>query len=428
MQRLLLARHCVAAAKPSVVALRALSLWAHLNDLGPSALCAELKLRGYFDCGVDDDPEELRDRLRAEAPGYIPEVWPRSVRTLAPELGLDTNSAGSGLRAVPVVRTYVARGALGPLVRAAREPLLVSAACPGNPVRGWPALGAWQPAPKFFERFGGEALALRQASEVATQGGMGARRFRGTDGAEQYRSLNRQIPNLAAAAKRFLPDGAGSTAARGGRPPPVSAPLAGDGDGDHGPGPMLGFSTMRDDLYWAVRRDDVPLGALEEEEEAAVPAASGVGGDGDLEVAEKAAAAAAAFSEQAMDSVHDSGSKAATAASSTFSSPAVGAVSSAPHSSASSSGVGGEASASASASASAGCDPSDELALRELSMHPVLSVSGEGGGLAFHRHDKSWLALLAGRKLWCFAPPGEPPRSAHHRALADTLLGDPALR
>jgi hypothetical protein len=64
-------------------------------------------------------------------------------------------------------------------------------------------------------------------------------------------------------------------------------------------------------------------------------------------------------------------------------------------------------------------------ALRSLSMHPVVSVSGRGGGLGFHRHDASWLALLSGLKLWCFMPPTKPPRSAHQRCSAEALLCDP---
>ena len=61
-------------------------------------------------------------------------------------------------------------------------------------------------------------------------------------------------------------------------------------------------------------------------------------------------------------------------------------------------------------------------ALRSLSMHPVLSVSGRGGGLGFHRHDASWMALFSGLKLWCFSPPTKPPRSAHKRGFEVTGL------
>ena len=40
-------------------------------------------------------------------------------------------------------------------------------------------------------------------------------------------------------------------------------------------------------------------------------------------------------------------------------------------------------------------------------MHAVTSIGSPLGGLAFHRHDTSWLALLSGRKL-LFLLPGAP--------------------
>ncbi len=67
-------------------------------------------------------------------------------------------------------------------------------------------------------------------------------------------------------------------------------------------------------------------------------------------------------------------------------------------------------------------------ALRSLSMHGVTSVGAPFGGLAFHRHDAAWLALLSGRKLWCFCSPSTPPASAHRRQNVGLTVLEPHVK
>lgn len=44
-------------------------------------------------------------------------------------------------------------------------------------------------------------------------------------------------------------------------------------------------------------------------------------------------------------------------------------------------------------------------ALGRTGYNQVLSINGEGVGLAFHWHEETWLALLHGIKQWSFLPP-----------------------
>ena len=53
---------------------------------------------------------------------------------------------------------------------------------------------------------------------------------------------------------------------------------------------------------------------------------------------------------------------------------------------------------------------------------PIVSIGGPGGGLAFHQHDESWLALVTGSKEWRLFPPGgPPPPHAHERVAAGDI-------
>jgi hypothetical protein len=53
--------------------------------------------------------------------------------------------------------------------------VLVAAADPHNPVRGWPAAKEWGEPRAFFARFKQEKLQLRRAVDVTTEGGSGIR-------------------------------------------------------------------------------------------------------------------------------------------------------------------------------------------------------------------------------------------------------------
>jgi hypothetical protein len=68
-------------------------------------------------------------------------------------------------------------------------------------------------------------------------------------------------------------------------------------------------------------------------------------------------------------------------------------------------------------------------------VRPVLSIGGNGSGLAFHAHGAAWLATLKGCKVWLLFAPNDWPRKdaqgdplelrALTPALAATLLHDP---
>jgi hypothetical protein len=172
---------------------------------------------------------------------------------------------------------------------------------------------------------------------------------------------------------------------------------------------LIGFSTARDGLYRAIRRD-VPL----------APAANAQGTLDDVSQESKRQELCAGLQ---VESSTDENGSAFASSSETMSEEndevddRVGDVeASEVHSSAVPSGVPSDERARLAASTAA---------LRSLSMHPVLSVSGRGGGVGFHRHDSSWMALFSGLKLWCFSPPTKPPRSAHKRCSVAGLLRDP---
>lgn len=69
--------------------------------------------------------------------------------------------------------------------------------------------------------------------------------------------------------------------------------------------------------------------------------------------------------------------------------------------------------------------------LCDVAAQPIVSLGGGGAGLAFHRHDESWLWLISGRKRWSFAPPdtlaatvqGLPLRSATESGADGQLAG-----
>ena len=63
-------------------------------------------------------------------------------------------------------------------------------------------------------------------------------------------------------------------------------------------------------------------------------------------------------------------------------------------------------------------------ALRDRSLDGVVSVGGGEAGMPFQRHAEAWLALLHGRKLWCFCPPEHPPISAHKRQNLELVLNE----
>jgi hypothetical protein len=122
----------------------------------------------------------MRERLRAELPGFMPGAWPRKLRSLVSDLGLvvsvqsvlprqffATPVDGDGLAAL-VEGTMTVPGV-------ARGPVLVAAADPHNPVRGWPAAEKWAEPGAFFARFKMENMQLRPSVVVTTEGGSGVR-------------------------------------------------------------------------------------------------------------------------------------------------------------------------------------------------------------------------------------------------------------
>ena len=52
-------------------------------------------------------------------------------------------------------------------------------------------------------------------------------------------------------------------------------------------------------------------------------------------------------------------------------------------------------------------------AARSVVRSLFISAGSEARGIALHQHGPTWVALLAGEKVWYVAPPGEPPVAAY---------------
>jgi len=159
--------------------LRSFSELRSLSNLDKHTLIAELHLRG-LQTSPNETTSEMRERLRALTPGYMPGAWPRRVRSLVSDLGLIVKTdrvlprqffatpVGSGGLAELVNQTSTASGI-------AQGPVLVAADDPHNPVRAWPASKTWANPEAFFARFQRELIQLRPAVAMTAEGGSGVR-------------------------------------------------------------------------------------------------------------------------------------------------------------------------------------------------------------------------------------------------------------
>jgi hypothetical protein len=405
----------------------------------------------------------MQDRLRASAKGFVPGVWPRKMRSLVADLGLAVSSTSPVLPRQFFATPVEDSGGLAEVVEGtatvegvARGPVLVAADDPHNPVREWPAAKEWAEPEAFFARFGREKMQLRHSTTVTEEGGSGVRE----PGPQRKPPRKTQFSEIGVALAAALPGakgyGADATVAVPARNKTVviliclddqrgnswTIPIraqtslmllhaaclgcmwAGCGVracclcawmyqctqvgsmGVDGSDELVGYSPLRDRLY-RMLRCDVLLGP--------VACAHNVAEDGN---------------DAGEEEWHDESSEYEDDESITDESSAY--VRRDSLEALLRTEMSMVASKVLETSEAGACTADERLvfkastaALRSLSMHPVVSVSGRGGGLGFHRHDACWLALLSGLKLWCFLPPTKPPRSAHQRVLAATLLTHP---
>jgi hypothetical protein len=163
----------------SLLQARSFSEFRSLLNVDKNTLIAELHLRG-LQTSPDDTVSEMRERLRAVTPGFMPGAWPRRVRSLASDLGLVIKTD----RVLPrqFFATPVSSDGLAALVSqassesgVAQKPVLVAANDPHNPVRQWPAAKEWANPEAFFARFQRETIQLRPVVAMTAEGGSGVR-------------------------------------------------------------------------------------------------------------------------------------------------------------------------------------------------------------------------------------------------------------
>lgn len=374
--------------------------FANLGELSAPALCAELRLRGV-QALPEEDEDVLKRRLRYAVSGthFEDDLYDDDddvdVRLLANDLGL---LASRGVTVLP--RQIYAKESIAepvsspdrngsdadPLVSgsggadhgveaflsSASEPVLLASSNALNPTKAWSrAIKAWNdPTDDLFLReFEGVGVGLRDVNEVARGGGLPSHTRAQLDN-PFWSGAESQDPYAGVATLGDL----SSERARW---------LLGFGGKNRHDNPRSGgsvvFSTQRDALY-AEMQKELPLCSFHDSN----ADDEKVDGDGDSDKREK----------DITERVDKEGDEQQQQLQQRRKQQAEGDL------------------------------EAGRRALRGYSMHPVVSVGGRGGGLAFHRHDSSWLALVSGRKLWCFLSPHRPPSSGGARVRLDVVVAN----